>query len=211
MASGARRRPFHPIAKSSGVISKKILSSVSPPPCNRRGLSANCTRPVRVVWHGQVDVPGVRKMRDDLRHRIVALRAPRIRMRLRARSKMEFFRRSAKRFEGVVPKFFLFLNPCLNIRERKGTPFRGKKKGKLTTVPREWTAPSFLHFHFPTNPFVSFTPSLDKEKFSKIFKTLPFSSQTRHYLPGSNDWLKQHLATRFARTNPRCPCKSALR
>lgn len=117
MASGARRRPFHPIAKSSGVISKKILSSVSPPPCNRRGLSANCTRPVRVVWHGQVDVPGVRKMRDDLRHRIVALRAPRIRMRLRARSKMEFFRRSAKRFEGVVPKFFLFLNPCLNIRK----------------------------------------------------------------------------------------------
>lgn len=73
MASGARR-PFHPIAKSSGVISKKILSSVSPPPTarNRRGLSANCTRPVRVVWHGQVDVPGVRKMRDDLRHRIVA-------------------------------------------------------------------------------------------------------------------------------------------
>lgn len=90
MASGARR-PFHPIAKSSGVISKKILSSVSPPPTarNRRGLSANCTRPVRIVWHGQVDVPGVRKMRDDLRHRIVAclpaclpalLRAPRIRM-----------------------------------------------------------------------------------------------------------------------------------
>lgn len=134
MASGARRRPFHPIAKSSGVISKKILSSVSPPPCNRRGLSANCTRPVRVVWHGQVDVPGVRKMRDDLRHRIVALRAPRIRMRLRARSKMEFFRRSAKRFEGrggSRSEVFPFFKSMLKYQGEEGYSFSRKEKRKI--------------------------------------------------------------------------------
>lgn len=71
VVSGARLRwprSFQPIAKSSRVISKKILF------VPHRGIVADCLQIALdrcVVWHGQVDVPGVRKMRDDLRHRLL--------------------------------------------------------------------------------------------------------------------------------------------